>query len=606
MPTVRFLPSQAAGTVSAGLTLLEAARHLGVEIPAACGGKGLCGKCRIRVLEGEVAPARGHECPLSPAELASGWRLACLARVHDDLVVEVPAAPARTVILTEFGRTEVPLETNLRAARVSMPAPSLDDQAADLERLGRALGLHAGPNAAVPVLRELPHVLRRHEWEVQAVLLGDELLHVEAPDGGPLLGLAVDLGTTTVAADLVNLGTGEDLATASCANPQAVHGDDVISRIEHAAQSPEALAELQGLAAEAVNDVAARAAEAAGAAPERIFKVVVAGNTTMQHLFLGLSPQGIGRTPFVAVQRRGASLPAYALGLRTAPHARLYVMPSISGYVGGDVVAGLLAHEVHRSAHTILYIDIGTNGEIALRANGQTYACSTAAGPAFEGARISCGMRAASGAILHVASDTDDLRIETVDREPARGMCGTGLLDAAATFLDLGLLDDTGRLLADSELPAAMPVAVRARMDTGDSGPGVVLAAAPGGPRVVLTQADLRELQLAKGAVAAGVGVLLEHAGCTEADIDTVLLAGAFGSYLRPQSAQRVGLIPPEARLDRVAFVGNAALAGARAALLNVSRRAAAEALAQEVRYVELSGRADFQARFMETMHFPA
>lgn len=607
MPSVTFLPGGQSGWVESGKTILDAARPLGVELPASCGGKGLCGKCRVRVVEGVCAPHTGFNHPLSPAELKAGWRLACLATVESDITVTVPEAPTKTLVLTDFGATTVTPDQAISARTVSLPVPSLEDQASDMERLSRALGRSISPHSSLTMVRLLPHLLRQYDWQVTAVVQDDELLGLEPPQDFPVLGLAVDIGTTTVAGVLVDLQTGADLATASRTNPQALHGDDVVSRIEYASQGDPQVEELQRLVVHAINEIAVEAAAAAGVSVRHIYKTVVAGNTTMEHFLLGVTPEHIGVTPFVAVRREGLSVRAHHLGIEIGRGGRLYTMANISGYVGGDIVAGLQAHRVHAAAENLLYIDIGTNGEMALRARGVTYACSTAAGPAFEGARISCGMRAATGAITAVRAGAADVVVETVDNAHPRGICGTGLLDAVATFLDLGLLDETGRFVEADELPDDLPPAVRARYDTAGDAPKFVLAdpPCPDCPRVTLTGQDIRELQLAKGAIEAGYRTLLQFAELDEGELDAVILAGAFGSFLRPESAQRLGLLPTGVPVEKLRFVGNAALAGARVALLNRDERHASESLAREVRYVELSGRADFQQWFMSTMLFP-
>jgi uncharacterized 2Fe-2S/4Fe-4S cluster protein (DUF4445 family) len=611
MPTVTFRPSGLSGSFQPAATILAAAQSLGIDIPASCGGKGLCGKCRVRVVEGDCPSDVGHEHALSPAEVAGGWRLACLAPVGaGDLVVEVPDVSTQTQVLTDFGATTVQPASTIHAEEARMPAPTLSDQASDVERLSRAIGRAISPHTSLDVLRELPGVLRRAGFEVCAVMTGDELLGLSPCNGAPppLLGLAVDVGTTTVAGVLVDLASGENLAVASRTNPQAVHGDDVVTRIEYVGASHEKIAEMQRLIGAAIDEIAAEVAEAAGVAQENIYEVVTAGNTTMHHLLLGLTPEHVGVTPFVAVRREGLAVRARRLGIRTALGGRVYAVPNVSGYVGGDITAGLQAHRVHQRQENVLYIDIGTNGEMALRAKGTTYSCSTAAGPAFEGARISGGMRAATGAISSVEAGPDDLIIETVGDAPPRGICGTGLLDAVATLLNLGVIDETGRFVDADELPGHLCDAVKNRLVDGQDGAEFLLAGPACGtcPRIALTGRDVRELQLAKGAVAAGFRTLMAMAEIDDADLDRVMLAGAFGQFLRPESARRVGLLPAGTPLERIEFVGNGALAGARSILLNWRERAAAESLAREVRYIELSGRPDFQTLFMETMMFPA
>jgi uncharacterized 2Fe-2S/4Fe-4S cluster protein (DUF4445 family) len=417
-----------------------------------------------------------------------------------------------------------------------------------------------------------------------------------------LLGASFDLGTTTVVGELWDLVSGRRLAVASRTNPQRECGADVISRAEHAARDSAGLWRLQRLAAGCLAEILGECLDAAGAAPGDVHDLVVAGNTVMEHLLFGVSPEHIAQSPFVPVFTRMRAVPAADLGVPAAAGTMLSAMPAVSGYVGGDIVAGLLATRLlDEPQGNVLFIDIGTNGEMVLVSGGKATSCSTAAGPAFEGARISRGMRAMSGAIEEVRFDGQDLECLTIDGAAPRGICGTGLIDAAAELLRTGVLDGSGRLLEPGELPAALPAALRARVRASEAGPEVLLGA---GGEVPLTGRDLRELQLAKAAVRAGTEILLAEAKLAAPDLARVILAGAFGSYIDPANALAIGLLP-EVPVERVAFGGNTSAAGARLALLDHAVRDRAEALAREVRYLELSGRADFQERFAEAMFFP-
>ncbi len=612
MPAITLQPSKRVIHVPGGTNLLEACHRAGVGIPAACGGKGICGKCRVRVFRGEVPPDTGHEQALSPAEVAAGWRLACLVEVDADLEIETPTdIEVRNVILTDFeGREAVP-DGGVHAIPLELSPPSLEDQICDIGRIMRGLHMEHYPRAALPLLQEVPKRLRECDFKITVVMEDGELLGVEPYWETPhTLGLALDIGTTTIAGALFDLLVGTPLAFGSSTNAQALRGDDVVTRIDHARTGEEARVELQRLVVKAAEDILRDTCAQAGVKVEQVYMIAIGGNTTMHHLFMGLDPSFIAESPFIPSALRGLTVRASDLGLRAGHGARVYGMPNISAYVGGDIVAGLLAHEVHTSDQTILLIDVGTNGEMALRAGGKTYACATAAGPAFEGARISCGMRAATGAICAVDAGGTDVLCTTVDNSPARGLCGTGLLDAVAVLLDLGIVDARGRMLAQEEAREECPdlsEEMLARIVTGDDDQtAFMLSEAEGSfPRITLTQKDIREFQLAKGAVAAGMSVMLEHVGLAASELEQVLLAGAFGAFLRPESAQRVGLLPPEVPVDRVSFVGNAALAGTRLCLLNHACRDEAEQIASEVDYIELSGQPGFQMAFMEAMVFP-
>lgn len=607
MPTVTFVRSDRSIDVPEGTNVLEACHRAGVGVPASCGGKGVCGKCRVRVVSGSVPPHEGHEHALSPAEVKNGWRLACKVRIEQDLAIDAgDDAPVRNVILTDFSGRSCACDHGVRMASLALPEPSLEDQLCDLGRIARAID-HPGPLACdLPLMRNLAARLREHGFRVNAVVGESRLLSVLPFDEhAKPLGFAFDIGTTTIAGVLCSLDDGAPLAVASRANPQALRGDDVVSRIGYAAGAAER-EELRELVTGAMNEILTETCDAAGVRTDWVVSLTAAGNTTMHHLLLGLDPAPIARSPFVATVRHGLSVRAGEIGVDANEGASLYLLPNISAYVGGDIVAGLLAHEIHESDRIMLLVDVGTNGEVTLRANGTTWACSTAAGPAFEGARIGCGMRAATGAISAVELGESDIEISTIDDVPPRGLCGTGLLDAVAVLLNLGLIDETGAMLEVDEAPDDLPRAIRERLVENDDGPAFRLAARHDGePDIDLTQRDVRELQLAKGAIAAGIDVLLSNAGVSVEDLDDICLAGGFGNWLRPESAQRVGLLPPAVPRERIRFVGNAALAGARLTLLNGSMRDLAGCIARETKYLELSGRTDFQMSFAESMEFP-
>ncbi len=611
MPTITMKPSERSVQVPKGTNLLEACHQAGVGIPASCGGKGICGKCRIRVIEGDVPERIGHEQALSLAEVHAGWRLACLVEVTEDLVIETPNdTPIRTAILTDFGGREAIPDGRVHGIALELPSPSLEDQICDLGRIMRGLHMQEYPKAALSLVRELPARLRECDYKITAIMEDNELLGIEPYWETPrTLGLAIDIGTTTIAGALFDLLSGTPMALASRTNDQAIRGDDVVTRIDYARNGEEERNELQELVIKAAESIMQEVCSHAGVRHDQIYMIAVGGNTTMHHLFLGLDPSNIAQSPFVPSVRRGIEVRASEVGIQAGHGARVYAMPNISAYVGGDIVAGLLAHEVHTSDKVVLLVDVGTNGEMALRAGGKTYACATAAGPAFEGARISCGMRAATGAICAVDAGSSDVLISTLDNSPVRGLCGTGLLDAVAVLLDLGLLEDTGRLLPPDEAQETcdhLTQDMLKRVLLEDGQPSFLLAEASDGfPRITLTQKDIREFQLAKSAVAAGIEVMLGCLGLTPESLEQVLLAGGFGNYLRPESALRVGLLPSRIPADQIEFVGNAALAGTRLCLLSHAYREEAERIANDVEYIELSARPDFQMAFMEAMSFP-
>ena len=563
-------------------TLYDIITAKGLHINAPCGGCGRCGKCRVTVEPaGEPTPTEIRL--LSREDIASGVRLACVTKPTEGMAVRFNSMnSALAQIATEGRSVHYAFSPRLKLLRAELPAPTLQDQAGDIERLARALG-YEKLEASPAVLRKLPNTLRNGAWKVSAAVAGDRILGVNP---AAVLGLAVDIGTTTLAGYLVDLETGKELAVASALNPQKAFGDDVISRADRARAGD--LERLQHAVAAEIDTLALRLCKLAEKEKTDIYHAVFAGNTVMTHLFAGVSPEHIAESPFIPAFTGAVDVPARTLGLAVNPEAVATLLPCVAGYVGADIVAGMLAAGMREDAEPTLLIDIGTNGEIALAAGGRLHACSTAAGPAFEGAHISCGMGGVEGAVNWAVLD-GRLHFGTIGNAKPAGICGSGLIDLVAGLLDCGAIDDTGRLDGDAA-PGWLPV----------KDGKVVLDEETD---IHLTGRDIREVQLAKGAIAAGVEVLAREAGVALSDIERVYLAGGFGSYMDKRSAARIGLIPPEL-MDRTAAIGNSSGAGAKAALLSGEAMAEAERLARAVQYVELSARPDFQDLFMDKMMF--
>lgn len=618
MPTITFQPSGKTVQVEIGVTLLRAARAAGVVLSTPCAEKGLCGKCRVKVLDGDVpVDQRQRDC-LPEKLLNEGWRASCIVPVERDLVLADPITDGTdVVVLADFAGREPVGQLALWRCDCALEAPSGQDQTDDAARLfadiKKNIELDVNQPLFLPLLRRLPAVLRENNFHCRAVGVDGLLLDVKAPAGQlpPVTGLAVDIGTTTIAAALVDLHDGSVLAISSQANPQSKWGDDVVSRMEQAAKGGGGLSAMQEAVVQAVEDLAEKACRLASAEPPLL--AVIAANTVMNHLFLGIPPGGIAVSPFVPAFRCGLTVSAVDAGWRGRTPPLLYIVPNISAYVGGDITAGILAHDLGNAPDIRLLLDVGTNGEIALSVRGTVYACSTAAGPAFEGARIGHGMRASPGAISRVGlARGGDLDIGVIDNRAVAGICGTGLLDAVATLRRAGVIEEYGRILDEDEMEEAVEagdivpaLADRVQGDGGDRGVRLWPPAGAAGHEVRLTQKDVREFQLAKGAIAAGVRVLAGVADIDIGEIDRVLLAGGFGNYLDARSAVVTGLLPVGIRREAVHSVGNSSLAGARLCLLSPEEKAAADALSRGVHYIELSGRADFQEAFAEEMLFP-
>src|ERR1700733_1937416 len=594
--------------VPRGVTLFDAASWNGIAIDSTCGGHGTCKKCRIRFRESPPAPTSLDARAYTAQEIKDGWRLACRTPATVDADVEVPPLTTRPkAAMVGVGR-QVILRPAVCKRYLELAEPSLADQLTDLERVLAAL-TDLEPAADLAVLATLGPVLRQADFKVTAVVVDDRLIAVEPGDTTQRgFGLAFDLGTTTVVATLLDLTTGTPVAVRSMLNKQQPFGADVITRISATMLDPAARDKLQQLARETLAELAAGVCEEGGVQPGEVYEVALAGNATMVHLVLGMDPEPLGVAPFIMAARLLPEIRARDLGVPAHPGARAVVFPAFGAYVGGDITAGLLASGMDRDPRIRLFIDIGTNCEIVPGGGDWLLAPAAPAGPAFEGAAIRCGMRAADGAIEAVTMTPDAVTLQVIgDAEPA-GLCGSGLVDAVASLIAVGLLDRSGRFVPEEEAPGIAP-GLAGRLTTLGAERVFVLhwLGEPGdvARSIYLSQRDVRELQFAKAAIATGWNILLAEAGLAPGDIQQVLLAGSFGSYLSPANAIRLGLVPrmPAAR---VVSAGNVAGEGAKMALLSVRERAGALALQEEVRYVELSDRSDFNDAFVDQLQFPA
>ena len=604
---INLLFNERAVRVPYGVTLFDAASWNGIAIDSTCGGHGTCKKCRIRIADDPPAPSSLDIRAYTAQEIKDGWRLACRTPATRDTTVEVPPLTTRPKAATVGVGRQVILRPAVQKRYLELTEPDLSDQASDLERVLAKLE-DLEPRADLAVLRTLGRTLRAADYHVTAVVVDDVLIAVEPGDTTDRrFGIAFDLGTTTVVATLLDLGTGTPVAVASTLNKQQPFGADVITRISATMMDPGALDKLQALAQETLAELAAAVCAEGEVEPHEVYEVALAGNATMTHLVLGIDPEPLGMAPFILATRLYPEVLAADLGLPAHPRARAVVFPSFGAYVGGDITAGLLASGMDRDARVRLFVDIGTNCEIVLGNREWLLATAAPAGPAFEGAAIRCGMRAADGAIEVVTMTPDELTIKVIgDCEP-QGLCGSGLVDAVTGLVKLGLLDESGRLVAEKEAESRAP-GLAGRLTT--IGKERVFVLHWRGPKnaaedsIYLSQRDVRELQFAKAAIATGWHILLEEAGLTQADVKQVLLAGSFGSFLSPAAAIRIGLVP-DVPVQRVVPAGNVAGEGAKMALLSLRERAGGLALLEEVRYVELSDRADFNDRFVAQLNFP-
>jgi uncharacterized 2Fe-2S/4Fe-4S cluster protein (DUF4445 family) len=592
---VRLTFEQADGAVKetrvpAGTTLFDAASWNGIAIDSTCGGHGTCKKCKVRVVSGSVPLSPVDPRAFGPDELRAGWRLACRAQAREDVQVAVPPLETRPkAALAGVGR-HVILRPAVQKRYLELQEPSLEDQASDLERVLAAMD---DVELTVPLglLRELGGTLRKSDWKVTAVLCDDELIAVEPGDtSSRRFALAFDLGTTTVVANLLDLDTGQPAAVRSILNKQQPYGADVITRISAVMIDPSALEAERLLAHETLAELTAEACEDAGVDPMEIYEIVVTGNVTMLQLALGIDPEPLSMAPFTIAARALPRASAADFGVRVHPRAPAETFPALGAYVGPDIVAGVLATGLTLDRRVRLLIDVGTNSEIVLGSSAEALATAAPAGPAFEAAQIRCGMRAAEGAIEGIKIAGGEVSLTVIgDVEPV-GLCGSGLVDAVAELVGAGILDHSGRFL-DGSSERLRTVGKEKVFTLSDD--------------VYLSQRDVRELQFAKASIATGWRILCRELGIAPEDVSQVLLAGSFGTYLSPASAIRIGLVP-KLPLLRIVSAGNVAGEGAKIAALSVTERAAARAVLEEVRYVELSGRSDFNDLFVDQLAFPA
>jgi uncharacterized 2Fe-2S/4Fe-4S cluster protein (DUF4445 family) len=596
---IDFEPIGRRGGCSKGQSLLDCARQLGVSIVSICGGQGKCQSCKVQILKGTVSePALPEREVFSSQQLQNGWRLACQVYPTSDCKISVPPESMSTPQRTQVEGLEVTLhpEPAVSAYQVILPAPTLSDVQADadtlLETLNKQQQLQCH-KIDVDVLRNISPQLRSWNWQCQASVRNDEVIAL-SPSPSQQLGLAIDLGTTKVAGYLIDLGNGQTLAAKGIMNPQISYGEDIISRITRVITSPSEGVRLQRSAVEAIDQLAVDLCVEVGAEIEKIVEAVVVGNTAMHHLFIGLPVKQLALSPFAPAVSAALDIKARDLGLHIAPGAYVHLPPSIAGFVGADHMAVLLATEAWQAKGLTVALDIGTNTEISLADNGKMTTVSCASGPAFEGGHIKQGMRAASGAIERLQIINNSIKYQTIDEAGPIGICGSGILDAIAQLFLAGVIDEGGRIIdghprvrTHGEQREFVLVEKKKRNKR---------------PDIVITQGDVRELQLAKAAIRTGIQTLLEATGRSEEEITQVIIAGAFGTYIDVSSAIAIGMLP-SLPLDRFRQVGNAAGMGAKLALISLGKRAQAHTIASQVHYIELASAPNFTQTYIQASY---
>jgi uncharacterized 2Fe-2S/4Fe-4S cluster protein (DUF4445 family) len=622
MLKITFLPDKKDIEVNKGTNALEALERAGINIDTPCGGKGTCGKCKILIKKGISTATLIEKNLLSEEEIKKGFRLACQAKLFQDSIIEVPSE-----IRLDFKRVfssnskgdihrtknNFSLESNLKKVFLNLEKPSLDDQRSDWERIKDGLSLKKIENISnlkisLQILKKIPILIRKSDFKITVTICNDEIIDLESGNTAKKsYGIAFDIGTTTVVGYLIDLGSGEELSAVAKTNPQVIHGDDVISRIGFAQQHKDDLEKLQKEIVITLNEIIRETTQKAEIDKSNIYETVIVGNTCMHHLFLGLNPINLASSPYIPVIKENLSLKAKDIpGLSLNPAANIYMLPNISAFVGADILAGILSTSMWREDKAVLLVDLGTNGEVVLGSEGKLWACSAAAGPAFEGSRISSGMRAAEGAIDKVKIDNKFITYKVIEDGKVRGICGSGLIDLIAELLKLGLINKSGKLIDREEGNSELSEEIRKRIIKGQKGNKFLLVKGKeteNGKPIYLTQRDIREVQLAKAAIFAGIKILLKEVNIPLEDIQEIFLAGAFGNFIDKKSAVRIGLLP-NLPLKKIESVGNAAGRGAEITLCSNKMRKVGEEISKKVKYVELSSRSDFQEEFIKAIIF--
>ena len=599
-----FAPSNQSFKVPPGVSVFDAASWNGIAIDSTCGGHGTCKKCKVQITEGIVPISRLDIRAFNQEELKNGWRLACVARATENLAITVPAMTTRPKAATVGVGRQVILRPAVQKRYIELVEPTLHDQRPDIQRVKDAID-DLEVIVEFGVLQKLPTVLRKNDFKVTAVVVDDVLIDVEPGDTTQFrYAIAYDLGTTTVVATLLDLNSGTPIGVKSMLNKQQPFGADVISRISATMLDENALSRLRNAAQSTLDELTQEVIKEAKVDKDNVYEVAIAGNATMIQLILGVDPEPVGVAPFITASQYWPVLNAKEFGINIHPQARAYSFPSLGAYVGGDIVAGVLASGMDRDKRVRLFIDVGTNCEIVLSDGNKIITTAAPAGPAFEAASIKCGMRAADGAIEVVKITKDGVTLQVIGEVEPQGMCGSGLVDAVAELAKIGVLDQSGRFISKEELEKNFPKLSDRLIDLESTEKAFILHGDKNDPLVYLTQRDVRELQFAKASIATGWRLLMEQLELKDDDIQQVLLAGSFGSYLSPASAIQIGLVP-KIPVMRIVSAGNVAGEGAKMVLLSQPERNGANALLNEVEYVELSDRADFNDKFVVQLGFP-
>ena len=596
--TVEFQPIGRRIEVEKGTSILKAAQMAGVGLESLCGGEGWCEGCRIRLVAGELSPLTQSEIDVfSQAEIKAGFRLACQATPQGNISIDIPpeSLTAQQRLQTEGRQVGIELNPLVKSVNVSMDPASSHDLRADSTRLADALSRlgYAPVSFNYAVLAEISDVLRENDWTIEAIIRWNEIIALLKPDER-YFGLAVDIGTTKIAIYLYDLVTGDVVDKVGEMNPQIAYGEDVISRIAYCINEPNGRKDLQKTLIDTINTKVKEICEKAGIIPNQIVDAVIVGNTAMHHLLAGLPVRQLAYAPYTAAVSTELDICARDIDLEMTPGGYIHLLPNIAGYVGADHTAVILSTGLWQTKKKTLAIDVGTNTEISLAANGRILSCSCASGPAFEGAHIKDGMRAAPGAIERIKILNNEIHFLTIGNQSPVGICGSGILDAIAEMKTVGIIDEKGRM-QEGEFNVRRNGTMLEFL--------LIPAASTGHDKdITVTRSDVNEIQLAKAAIRAGLEILLAEAGMVAAEIDEFIIAGAFGTYIDIPNAIKIGMFP-EVPFERFTQVGNAAGMGAILTLLSSKQREITQEFIKKVEYVELTAHTGFQKEFIKAMY---
>ncbi|GAB4112450.1 MAG: ASKHA domain-containing protein [Candidatus Caldatribacteriota bacterium] len=601
---------------------MEALTKADILIETPCGGKGICGKCKILIKSGITNLSELEKKLISPQEIEKGFRLACQTRIFYPCEIKIPSEIRLNLqpVLSPLQKGErkgykknFPLEPETEKFFLVLAKPVLNDQRSDWERILEELSKRRGKNYSAPqislsLLKKIPSLIREADFKITITICHNEIIAVEKGDTtSKMYGIAFDVGTTTVVGYLIDLKNGKEISVGVRTNSQIIYGDNIISRIEFTQRAKNGQSLLQKEIVDTINDIIQEITKHTQINQKDIYEIVVVGNTCMQHLFLGLDPVNLALSPYISVSREEFYLKAKEIsGLLLEPETKVYLPSNISAFVGSDILAGIVFNSIWRKNRTSLLIDLGTNGEIVLSLKGELWTCSTAAGPAWEGVRIAFGMRAVDGAINKVEINKRRINCHTIGGIKAKGICGSGIIDLVSEMLKIGLIDRSGRIVDREECPAEISQEIKNRIIKEKGEKRFLLVKSNGkeeNKEIYFTQKDIREVQVAKAALQAGIKILFKEVGISAKDIQEIFLAGAFGNFINKQSALRIGILP-DLPLNRIKSVGNAAGKGAELILCSQKIRKIGNEIYKKVKYVELSSHPDFSRDFIEAMSF--